>query len=102
MPVPAPGSFTPRAARTEIALKEDVLDAIEDDNTVILDVRSDGERDGSNKRGGLRGGYIPGSVHLEWVNFHTGGDIPTIKEAAELRQMLADVGVTPDKNVITY
>lgn len=102
VPSPPPGRFTPRENRAVIALKEDVLAAIEDRDTVILDVRSDSERDGSNKRGGLRGGYIPGSVHLEWLNFHTGGDVPTIKHADELRRMLADVGVTPDKNVITY
>ncbi len=102
VPSHAPGNFTPRADRSVIALKEDVLTAVDDPNTVILDVRSDGERDGSNKRGGDRGGYIPNSVHLEWVNFHTGGDVPTIKPADELRAMLAEVGVTPDKNVITY
>ena len=96
------GRFTPKANRNIIALKEDVLAAIDDSNTVILDVRSDGERDGSNKRGGKRGGYIPNSVHLEWVNFHTGGDVPTIKSAQELRKMLSAVGVTADKNVITY
>ena len=96
------GNFTPQADRSVIALREDVLSAIDDPNTVILDVRSDGERDGSNKRGGKRGGYIPNSVHLEWVNFHTGGDVPIIKSADELRAMLAEVGVTPDKNVITY
>ena len=102
VPSPPAGKFTPRQDRAVIALKEDVLAAIDDRNTVILDVRSDGERDGSNKRGGKRGGYVPGSVHLEWLNFHTGGDVPTIKHADELRRMLADVGVTPDKNVITY
>jgi thiosulfate/3-mercaptopyruvate sulfurtransferase len=102
VPTPPAGNFTPKENRPIIALKEDVLAAIDDPNTVILDVRSDGERDGSNKRGGKRGGYVPGSVHLEWLNFHTGGDIPTIKHADELRRMLAEVGVTPDKNVITY
>lgn len=96
------GAFTTRENREILALKDDVLAAIDESNTVILDVRSDGERDGSNKRGGKRGGYIPNSVHLEWVNFHTGGDVPTIKTADELRSMLAEVGVTPDKNVITY
>ncbi len=102
VPTYSPGSFSPRADRAVIALKEDVLSAIDDRETVILDVRSDGERDGSNKRGGKRGGYVPNSVHLEWVNFHTQGDVPTIKPADELRSMLAEVGVTPDKNVITY
>lgn len=102
IPSHAPGNFTPSSDRSAIALKEDVLAAIDDPNTVILDVRSDAERDGSNKRGGDRGGYVPNSVFLEWVNFHTGGDVPTIKSADELRTILAEVGVTPDKNVITY
>jgi thiosulfate/3-mercaptopyruvate sulfurtransferase len=102
VPSPSADNFTPRENRTIFASKEDVLAAIDDRDTVILDVRSDEERDGSNKRGGDRGGYIPGSVHLEWLNFHTGGDIPIIKHADELSRILADVGVTPDKNVITY
>lgn len=99
---PAPGKFIAREHREVFASKDDMLAAIDDRDTVILDVRSDAERDGSNKRGGKRGGYIPNSVHLEWVNFHTGGDVPVIKNADELRRILADVGVTPDKNVITY
>ena len=43
-----------------------------------------------------------GAVHLEWVNFHTGGDVPILRPADEIRKLLADVGVTPDKNIITY
>lgn len=102
VPQAGPTTFTPERNTSIFASKENVLTAIDDRETVILDVRSDGERDGSNKRGGKRGGYVPGSVHLEWVNFHTGGDIPVVKHADQLRQMLAEVGVTPDKNVITY
>jgi thiosulfate/3-mercaptopyruvate sulfurtransferase len=101
-PQAAEGRFTPRRDTRIFAGKNDVLGAIDDRDTVILDVRSDAERDGSNRRGGKRGGYIPNSVHLEWVNFHTGGEAPVIKDAAELRQMLAEIGVTPDKNVVTY
>ena len=96
------GIFTPRKDDSIITDRDRVIQAIDDENTVILDVRSDRERDGSNKRGGQRGGYIPGSMHLEWTNFHTGGDVPVIKHADELRKILADVGVTPDKNVIAY
>jgi len=79
-----------------------VLDAIDDDSTVLLDVRADTEWNGLNKRGGPRGGRIPGAIHLEWVKFHTGGDVPVLRSAEEIRQLLADVGVTPDKKVIAY
>jgi thiosulfate/3-mercaptopyruvate sulfurtransferase len=102
VPDVAPAKFTSKADKSIFASKEDILAAINDKDTVVLDVRSDEERDGSNKRGGKRGGYVPNSVHLEWVNFHTGGDVPMIKTAGELRAMLAKVGVTPDKKVITY
>lgn len=95
-------SFTARANPAIFASRERVLDAIDNNSTVLLDVRADDEWSGLNKRGGQRGGRIPGAVHLEWVNFHTGGNIPVLKSAAEIRKLLADVGVTPDKNVITY
>ncbi len=95
-------AFTPRANSAIFASRERVLDAIDNNSTVLLDVRADDEWNGLNKRGGPRGGRIPGAVHLEWVNFHTGGDIPVLRSAEEIRQLLADAGVTPDKNVITY
>jgi thiosulfate/3-mercaptopyruvate sulfurtransferase len=95
-------SFTPRANSEIFASREQVLNAIGSDSTVLLDVRADDEWTGDNKRGGPRGGRIPGAVHLEWVNFHTGGDVPILRPADEIRKLLADVGVTPDKNIITY
>ena len=94
--------FTPNAKSEIFASRDQVLDAIDDESTILLDVRADNEWDGTNKRGGPRGGRIPGAVHLEWTNFHTGGDVPVLRSAEEIRKMLADVGVTPDKNIITY
>ena len=78
------------------------MNAIDDKSTILLDVRADDEWDGTNKRGGPRGGRIPGAIHLEWTNFHTGGEIPVLRSAEEIRKLLADVGITDDKNVITY
>ena len=71
-------------------------------DTVFLDVRSDGEWDGTNDRGNKRAGRIPGAVHLEWLNFVTSDKYRTFKPAAELRAMLEEVGATPEKKVITY
>ncbi len=88
--------------RSMFADINDVLAAIGVEDSTLLDVRTDGEWDGSNKRGGKRGGRIPGAVHLEWVNFHTGGDVPTLKTADEIRELLADRGVSTGNEVITY
>ena len=98
----AAGTFTPKANADIFASRERVLDAIDDSDTILLDLRSDDEWTGLNKRGGPRGGRIPGATHLEWTNFVTEGDIPVLKTATEIRKLLSDVGVTPDKNVITY
>jgi len=82
--------------------KDDVLACTTDSNAILLDVRTDEEWDGSNKRGTARGGRIGNSVHLEWKNFVTDGDVPVIKPADELREMLEANGVTPDKKVVAY
>ncbi len=95
-------SFTPRPNPEIMATRDQVLDAIDETNTVLLDVRSDEEWTGENKRGIRRGGRIPGAVHLEWTNLLTEGDVPVLLPADDMRRILADHGVTPDKNVITY
>ena len=75
---------------------------VDQQDTIFLDVRSDGEWDGSVDRGNKRSGRIPGAVHLEWLNFITDDSYRTIKPASELRAMLEERGITPDKEIITY
>ena len=66
---------------------------------MILDARTDGEFCGTTVRA-RRGGAIPGAVHIEWTrNLTPEGEF---KPAAELKKMYEDVGVTPDREVITY
>ena len=96
-------TFTPKMPDASIfAGKSDVLAAIDDPDTTLMDVRTDAEWDGSNKRGGRRGGRIPGAKHLEWVNFHTGGDVPTLKPADEIDALLEEHGIDKDRPIVTY
>jgi thiosulfate/3-mercaptopyruvate sulfurtransferase len=97
-----PGKFHPKINREIFAGRDDVLGAIGRKDTVLLDVRADDEWTGVNKRDNVRGGHIPGAIHLEWKNFLTKGDVPTVLPAADLREMLHAIGVTPDKKIITY
>jgi len=99
--VSAPGPFTPRADNTVYATAEHIMANLENPDVVVLDVRSDGEWDGSNTRGNKRGGHIPGAVHLEWVNNLTSDDEKRWKSADELREMYAACGLTPDKQIVT-
>ncbi len=70
-------------------------------DAVIWDVRSDGEYDGSSSRGNKRSGHVPGAVHLEWFNVMD-RDTHQFKPADEVRKILSDQGVTPDKAVYAY
>ncbi len=101
-PSVAPGRFTARPDGSIWAGKDDVMAGIGSKDTVILDVRTDDEWDGSNKRDNVRGGRVPGAVHLEYKNFLTRGDVPTVLPAEDLREILLAHGVTPDKKIITY
>ena len=77
----------------------DVRNRLGQANVVILDTRSEGEYCGTTVRA-KRGGAIPGAVHIEWTrNLDASG---AFKSAATLREMYESVGVTPDREVITY
>ena len=71
---------------------------------MLLDVRSEGEHTGSaqGRYAGVnpRLGRIPGSVWIEWTQLSNPDG--TYKSPEEIRHILAGLGVTPDKEVITY
>ena len=71
------------------------------DDAVLWDVRSDGEWDGSNNRGNKRAGHLPGAVHLEWFQLMD-RETHRFKPANEIRNILNDNGITPDKKVFSY
>ncbi|HXH22065.1 MAG TPA: sulfurtransferase [Dehalococcoidia bacterium] len=100
-PQPPAAKFTPRPNRYLFASAEDVKAAIGKPGTVILDVRSDGEWEGTETRGNRRTGRIPGSVHVEWLNNVTADELQLMKPADVLRRMYEEAGVTPDQEVIT-
>ena len=85
--------------RDVLATADDVLKSLNKDGSKDLDTRSDGEYFGTHVRA-ARGGSIPGAVHIEWTdNIATDG---TFKSNADLKAMYERVGITPDKEVISY
>lgn len=65
----------------------------------LLDTRSHDEYTGADQRA-ARGGHIPGAAHLNWVDLkdHNGRLLPR----EQLLALLADRGITPENQVITY
>lgn len=103
---PAQGApaFTPRWNDDTFATADGAAGAIGNPDIILLDVRSEGEHTGS-ARGRYAGvnprlGRIPGSVWIEWTELSNPDG--TYKSPEEIRRILAGLGVTPDKEIITY
>lgn len=84
-----------------VADKDYILSRLGDPRTILLDARSPEEYVGSIRRA-ARGGHIPGSVNFNWTEAMDPNRKLRLKPAEQLKQMLAALGITPDKEVITY
>ena len=93
--------FTPKSDESLLVKVDELKAACNLEDSVIWDVRSDGEWDGSAGRGNQRVGHIPGAVHLEWFNVMD-RQTHRFKLPGEIRRVLAEKGVTPDKKIYTY
>lgn len=88
---------TPDASR--LATWHDVRARLGNPGVAIVDTRSDAEYFGQAVRA-KRGGAVPGAVHLEWTNNLT--DDGRYKSPEDLSAMYAALGVTSDREVVTY
>jgi thiosulfate/3-mercaptopyruvate sulfurtransferase len=96
-PEPSTWHGTPDPSR--LATWRQVLDRLGQPATAIVDTRSDAEYYAEAVRA-KRGGAIPGAVHLEWTqNLAPDG---RYKTPDELKAMYGALGITPDREVVTY
>jgi thiosulfate/3-mercaptopyruvate sulfurtransferase len=88
------------AVRPEIlATCEQVANRLGHPDVRIFDVRSEAEYYGENVRA-RRGGAIPGAILRDWVlNLDADG---RFKSPAELKAVFAELGFSPDQEVIAY
>ena len=101
-----------------MATADDVAAAETDERVVVLDSREPSKFRGEvvwfetgeiasgadgiahTPRGDLRAGHVPWARSVPWRQLYS-SDL-TMKSAAELRRMFAEVGVTPDRRAVTY
>ena len=76
----------------------DVLSLIGRADVQLIDARDTGQYTGAKQRGS-RGGHIPGAVSVPRELFIGPGGF---KPLDEIRQVLAEKGITPDKPVVAY
>jgi thiosulfate/3-mercaptopyruvate sulfurtransferase len=97
--VPTPSSWHGERSDHRIATRKDVVARLGQPDTVLLDTRSEDEYCGRVIRA-RRGGHIPGAVHLEWTENLTADG--AYKSPDELRGLYAPLGVTPEREIVTY
>ena len=84
------------------ASAEDVITRLENTKVAIWDTRTPGEFQGTDIRAD-RGGHIPGATHLNWVNLQKEVDgVKVLKSEEEIRAMLKEAGLTPDRQIIAH
>jgi thiosulfate/3-mercaptopyruvate sulfurtransferase len=84
-----------------IADKAYVLAHLGEPDVVVLDARTPAEFSGADRRA-ARAGHIPGAVNLDWMLAVDTARNMRLKPEAELRALLAERGVTPDKEIIPH
>lgn len=94
---PTPPPFRGTMNLDLLATRFDVERAIDDLNSVIVDVRRESEYRGTEKRA-RRVGTIPGAVHLFWRDHLDARG--AFRNPDEIRALYEARGVTPDKTVI--
>ena len=96
---PVPPPFQAGRRLEILATRFDVARAIDDDDTVIIDVRRTSEYEGTEKRA-RRVGTVPGAIHIPWLDHldENGSLLP----AEKVRALYESKGVTPDKKIIAY
>lgn len=70
-----------------------LLDQLQRPDLLMLDTRSPGE---------YAGGHLPGAICWDWMNGVPLQGWGTLRPAPELRAELEHLGVTPDKEIVTY
>ncbi len=96
---PTPSAWHGEADSSRIATWRQVQDRLGNMDTAIVDTRSEAEYYGETVRA-KRGGAIPGAVNIEWKkNLDADG---TYKSPADLKAMYEAVGITRDREVVTY
>jgi thiosulfate/3-mercaptopyruvate sulfurtransferase len=96
-PTPPPFKGTPNLEL--LATRFDVHRAIDDEQSVIVDVRRESEYRGTERRA-RRAGTIPGAVHIFWRDHLD--EKGAFRSADEIRNLYVSKGVTPDKTIVPF
>ena len=97
----ASGNFSVNVQESKFCDINYVIEASNDPDKIIFDVRSEDEYTGTDERA-EKSGHIPNAVHLEWNNVLEDEGVPYFKSAQEIQSIYDSLGITRDKEVIPH
>ena len=93
--------FTATINKDVIADINDVMNSINDVNTIIWDARAPEEYNGT-KVTASRNGHVPGAISLDWMHMKDLNNNSKLRNLDEIKSMLAGLGITNNVKVITH
>jgi thiosulfate/3-mercaptopyruvate sulfurtransferase len=98
---PAPASFHSRSNPGPVADGQYILQHLGNADLALWDARSLNEYRGISRFAQFAG-HIPGAVNLDWFEVMDREHNLRLKPAEQLREMLTQLHLTPDKEIVTY
>jgi len=78
-----------------------ILAHLKDPGVIVVDCRTPAEFSGADRRA-ARPGHIPGAVNFDWTLAVDRSRATRIKPVSELKALLAERGITPEKEAIVH
>ena len=100
VPAYPPAKFTPEVQSAMRATAQDVLAALNQPGTLLIDARDTAQYSGEVARGHGRAGHIPGAINVPREELIASDG--TFRDSEELRQVFTRNQVKPDERVIAY
>ena len=91
--LPTPTTFTPSSNPNLLAELAWLQARLDYPNVVLIDTRTPNE---------YAAGHIPNAINWDWMNGVPVAGWDTVRPSEELASELAALGITPDKEIITY
>ncbi len=98
------GEFKAHVSHDRLVDLNELLNNFSNPEWQVIDVRSDGEYNGSENPGNNRSGHIPGALHLEWNKMMKSNekDVHHLRSNEDMQRLLSDAGVSKDKTTVVH